>query len=69
MLLSEGMWILGLCKAVECFKWGLTMGHTNRSMEDSVPEPVLNGGSLAQEVFLRRRILVYGLETVPVIFW
>jgi hypothetical protein len=32
MLLFTGMWILGLCKEAECFKWGL-MGHTGRNME------------------------------------
>ena len=69
VLLSGGMWILRLCKAVECFKWSLIIAHTNRNMDDSVPEFVLNCGILAKEVFLRRRILVCGLETVLVIFW
>ena len=43
MLLFGGMWILGLWKAVECFKWGL-MGHSSRSMEDCGAEGYLNCG-------------------------
>jgi hypothetical protein len=48
MLLIGGMWIWGLYKAVECFKWGL-LGHKNRSMGNSDAEGDLNSGGLAQE--------------------
>ena len=49
MLLFEGMWIWGLWKAEDCFKWAL-MGHTIRSTEDSVPECVSSCRDLVQEV-------------------
>ena len=51
MLLFERMWILGLwiCKAVECFKWGL-MGHLGRNMEDFVAGSNLNYVDLVQEI-------------------
>ena len=49
MLLFGGMWILGLWKAVECFKLGL-MGYPSRNMEDLVAEYDLSCADLAQEV-------------------
>jgi hypothetical protein len=51
MVLFGELYILGLkiWEEVECFKCAL-MGRTNRSMEDSVPEGVLNCGSLVQKV-------------------
>jgi len=41
--------MLGLCKAVECFTWGL-IGHISRSMKDSVPEYVFELLGPTQEV-------------------
>jgi hypothetical protein len=47
MLLIGGMWILGLWKAVECFKWGL-MGYPHMNMEDIYAKGYLNCGDLIQ---------------------
>ena len=49
MLLFGGMWILGLWKAVECFKLGL-MGYPSRNMEDFIAEYDLSCADLAQEI-------------------
>ena len=48
MLLFGGMWIWGLMKAVECFKWGL-IGHPSRDMEDIASEGDLNCANVTQE--------------------
>jgi hypothetical protein len=40
------MWILGLWKGMECFKWEL-MGHLRRNMEDLDAVGELNCASLA----------------------
>jgi hypothetical protein len=49
MLLFGGVWVLGLWKAVECFKWDL-MGHPSRNMENFVAGSNLNCVDLAQEI-------------------
>jgi hypothetical protein len=51
MLLFGRMWILGLriCKAMECFNWGL-ISHPSRNIKDFVVESDLNCTVLAQEV-------------------
>jgi hypothetical protein len=67
MLLFGGMWILGLWKMMECFKWGLVY-HTSRNMKDSGAEGDLNWGCCLKR-FQRRRVLVCDLQTLFVIFW
>jgi len=54
MLLFGGVWLWGLWKAVECFKWAL-MGHLIRKMEDIGAEGDLK---------FQRRTLLYGPETI-----
>ena len=66
-LLFGGMWIWGLWKAVECFKWGL-IGRTSRSIEDSGAEGDLNCGSLAQETSEENNFS-YCILPILVIFW
>jgi hypothetical protein len=55
MLLFGEMWIWGLWKVVECFKWGL-MGYP---MEDFVAESNLNSANLAQEVSVEKNFSVW----------
>ena len=43
---------------VECFKWGL-VGHTSRSMEDSINGSDLNCGDLDQEVSEEKNISMW----------
>jgi hypothetical protein len=62
LLLFGGMWILELCKAEECFKWGL-MSHPSRNMEDSGIECHLNYVDLlAQEVSVEKNINIWPRE-------
>jgi hypothetical protein len=53
MLLFKRMFILGLWKAVESFKWGL-MGYPSRYMEEFVAESDLKGTDPAQEVSVEK---------------
>jgi hypothetical protein len=43
------------------------MGHTSKTVEDSNGEGNLNCGNQLKSFY--RRILIYGLEMVLVIFW
>ena len=76
ILLFEGVWVLGLWngKTCECIKYCL-MVHGNRSMEDSDAEcDLMNCGGLMKLCDLmklkrfQKRIIVYCLEIVPMIF-
>ena len=53
MLLFGGIWIWGLWKAVECFKWSL-MDQPSRNMEDIDAEGDLNCADLTQDVSMEK---------------
>jgi hypothetical protein len=54
MLLFGRIWILGLWKAVGCFKWGL-MGYASRNIKDIGAEGDLNCADLVQEVSVEKK--------------
>ena len=58
MLLFGGVWVLGLWKAVECFKLGL-MGHPSRNVGDFVAEYDLNCSDLVQKVSVEKNFRMW----------
>ena len=66
MFLFRRIWILEKWtrKSVELFNWS-SINHPRRSIEDNGDEGDLNCGALLE---IKRKILVYGTETLLVIF-
>jgi hypothetical protein len=58
MLLFGEMWIWGLWKAVEFFKWAL-MSYSSRNMEDSAAQGDLNCADLAQVVSVEKNLRMW----------
>jgi hypothetical protein len=57
MLLFGRMWIWGLQKTVESFKWGL-MGHPSRNIEDIGAKGDLNYTNMAQEFSVEKNFSI-----------